>query len=388
MNTVYKMSDSQVKATLFGETPVLKSAPLFPKGLQDSPRISELKEVIYSPLKDDQYLSNIYSFLNKRIGHCAIITGQHERIKTVEFFIKEGFKCLLRLGLAHCDSNFFSSEGGAIPYVILEKDNMIVGIGREVTFIHESTKENIKLIEKFHKSITTREKKPSQISLLLSEYGDLCLKDFETKPLEIDFDLYNDGFEEDYNYCLDFLKSGEPGILLFLGYPGSGKSSLVKTFLKDCDKRKFVYIPFEMVGELGNPTFLAFALDNLKETVLVIEDGDSLLTTYNGQRSPATAQILNLGDGILADVLKMQIIITGNIQENSENIDEAVVRPGRLKKKIKFDKLRKEKAQKYLDSHGIDAKIESDVSLAELFNLGKDNGNKKKESRSMNLFGQ
>lgn len=365
-----------------------KNSIIFPLKVEESSLKNKLSlSDFVNKEKEDQFLRNIYFSLYDKLGDFCKITGRRSRSEKIEFFTSHGFKSLARTGLGHLEGTYFSSVGGAVPYQIFEKEELIVGIGTDLDFIFNyDNSDHKELIEKANTFIQKEDvRKDAQISLLVTDYGDLALKNFEMKPIKMDFGLYNNGFEDDYNFVVKFLKEDKPGIILLLGEPGAGKSSMIKTLLKTV-KKKFVYIPAEMVGQLASPAFLSFAIDNLVNAILIVEDGDSILCTNHGERSPATTQLLNIGDGVLGDLLKCQIILTGNIEDTADNIDEAIVRPGRLKKKIRFEKLKKEKAQKWLDSKKVKAQINEDISLAELFNLGFDNGNKKKERRTMNLF--
>lgn len=359
---------------------------LFPKIETSSLAETLDSTLLISDYKEDQFLQNIYFSLYKKIGSFAKLTHRKERNKVAEYLAEKGFKALARLGTGHLEGTYFSSEAGATPYYLLEKDGMIVGVGANLDFLYEYTEENTKFIENCADFLKEKLPKESQISLLISEYGDLALKDFEMKPMKMDLDFYNEEFKEDYDFISKFLKSDETGIILLMGEPGTGKSSLIKTFLNSIKTRKLVYIPFEMIGQIGTPAFLGFAMSEFKDVTLIIEDGDSLLLSHHGERQPGTTQILNLGDGILGELLNIQIILTANIPDTAENIDEAVMRPGRLKKMVRFEKLTIDRAQKVADKLKLNTTVTKPMTIAELFSHGKDNGNKKKEKRSMNLF--
>ena len=127
---------------------------------------------------------------------------------------------------------------------------------------------------------------------------------------------------------------------------------------------KFVYVPSSLFGDFTDPGILPFLLRH-KGCVFIIEDCESLVTVDGGGRSEGIADLLNMTDGLLADALNIKIICTFNTEY--DKIDEALLRPGRCRCKYEFELLDKDKANKVAEKFGL-AKVDDDVSLAELFN--------------------
>jgi len=73
----------------------------------------------------------------------------------------------------------------------------------------------------------------------------------------------------------------------------------------------------------------------------VIEDAENVLIKRDGHSSQAIANILNLTDGLLSDCVNIQIVATFNTP--IQNIDEALLRKGRLIAKYEFTQLSKER---------------------------------------------
>ena len=75
--------------------------------------------------------------------------------------------------------------------------------------------------------------------------------------------------------------------------------------------------------------------------------------------------ILNLSDGMLADFLRLQIICTINCR--ADDIDQALLRPGRLLCQRIFPRLDYAQASRLAESLGRKLPIVRDYSLAEVF---------------------
>lgn len=179
------------------------------------------------------------------------------------------------------------------------------------------------------------------------------------------------------NYGKDFLKTYDiiknalntdntkSGIILLHGVPGSGKSKLIQHLISITEKT-VLYIPPHLVTTLADPNFITFLMD-YEDCVLVIEDAENAIQSRNGEySSPAVSNLLNMSDGILGSALKLKIIATFNSDKN--DIDEALLRPGRLIAEHCFEKLGAIEATKLFKHLGKDIIAEHDMTLAEIYN--------------------
>lgn len=109
-----------------------------------------------------------------------------------------------------------------------------------------------------------------------------------------------------------------------------------------------------------------------------------------GARAPEKRFLINLNftDGILSDIMGIPIILTYNT--HSDNIDQALLRKGRLQYKHEFGLLKEKDYMRIIKKHKFskdkveflkkDGVLKDKMSLADLFNLFDDIGEEKKKS--------
>lgn len=196
---------------------------------------------------------------------------------------------------------------------------------------------------------------------------DLYLEDFDIDLKgDLDFDMYNDGFEDIHNTIVNSIVNDRNGLYLLYGKPGTGKSTYIRHLIKLCgtDKRQFVYVPSKLFEDFTDPGLLPFLMRH-KGCVFIIEDCENLVTVDDGIRSDSITDLLNMTDGLLADALNIKIICTFNTDYTK--IDDALLRPGRCRCKYEFELLDRKKANKVAAKYNL-KDVNKDVSLAELFN--------------------
>jgi hypothetical protein len=100
---------------------------------------------------------------------------------------------------------------------------------------------------------------------------------------------------------------------------------------------------------------------------LIVEDAENILEERRAGSSDSISNLLNIADGLLSDCLKIQIICTFNTP--LENIDQALLRKGRLIARYNFKPLETNKAIKLSEQLGFEKKIENPMTLAEIYNM-------------------
>ena len=310
--------------------------------------------------------------------HCSflIITeDRNDRMKKIaelhDELVKNGF---IDFSVNYSNTNLDDNdESGIITSEIcmnncmVFNDDCLISIGNSFCGVdvlsHKSLDVVKSVIDKYLKKYTGTNDKVKCNIIAYSNY--FYLEEFEINLNgDLDYDLYNEGFEDINNEIVRSIKEDNNGLYILHGEAGTGKTTYIRYLIKQLMKsKKFVYIPSNLVNELTNPQFMSFIMDN-KNCVFVIEDCENLVVTKNNIRSSTVADMLNMTDGILADALKIKIICTFNTAE--KNIDEALLRPGRCRMKYDFTKLKKDRAIKVAKKLGLQ-EPDKDISLAELF---------------------
>jgi SpoVK/Ycf46/Vps4 family AAA+-type ATPase len=214
-------------------------------------------------------------------------------------------------------------------------------------------------------------------------------RDHETQN-KFSEDHYNDDFPAFFDDLCNKLVENPTGLYLFYGEAGTGKSSAIRHLITKME-RKFVFIPPQMINYLSNPEFTELVLSSLKDSVLIIEDAEKALMkreTEDGfYNSELVSTLLNLTDGLYADLARTSIIATYNCDRNL--IDPALLRKGRLRSEYKFTKLNAKKSQILMDKLGNDVKVDDAMTLADIFNYEKQytNEERKKPKRVVGFGG-
>ena len=214
-------------------------------------------------------------------------------------------------------------------------------------------------------------KRTTEISLIYAQNGELNTKELHLKKPKIDFDIhYNEDFQPIHKEIVKQLnKKDIKGLYLFHGQPGTGKSTYIKYLIHQL-KKKVIFISPKMAGELDNLSMTPFLLEN-RNTVLVIEDAEELITSREEVRNSNLSMLLNLTDGLLGESLGIQIIATFNT--DVRNIDKALLRKGRLSTIYEFKNLTLDRTNSLLQKLGHNIEVNIPLPVAEIFNFDKDN---------------
>ena len=212
--------------------------------------------------------------------------------------------------------------------------------------------------------------------------GDFKLKsypvhdDFVIKNLDLH---YGYGFETFHNDLMDRFKNETKGLVLFHGEPGTGKTYYIRHLLGKMtgNKKVVIYMPPNMVERLVDPIFITFLLKEIGRfsrdgyfCVLLVEDAEPLLASRQTEgRVMGVSNLLNLTDGLLNDMLKLQVICTFNVKINE--LDKALLRPGRLVARKEFKAMSMIDANRLAQQLGVKHHFTREANLAEVFALQK-----------------
>ena len=241
------------------------------------------------------------------------------------------------------------------------------------------TREQVEKLADILKNFAVAQK--SKIYILANNYGDLAFTALPMEQKTTNLELnYGEDFPEVSNKIIESLNNASSGLYLFHGAPGTGKSSYIKYLCSGVLDRKVAYIPVGMIASLTSPDMVPLLMEN-KDIVLVIEDAEkALLSRDEAGRSDLVSTVLNLTDGFIGSALNISIVATFNTAK--ENIDEALLRKGRLKYCHEFKSLSVTQAKALAEYIGQNPdNITEDMSLADVYHMQATTGYQKEEER-------
>lgn len=199
---------------------------------------------------------------------------------------------------------------------------------------------------------------------------------FEITDLDIN---YGQGFTEFHEELMDRFENENKGLVLFHGEPGTGKTYYIRHLLREmANKNKIViYMPPNMVDYMVEPQFMSFISSQVKHyseqgyfCVILIEDAEPLLASRSSDtRIQGVSNLLNMTDGLLNDMLNLQIICTFNVKVSK--LDKALLRPGRLLARKEFKALPELEANILASRLGIKHHFTAASTLAEIYAMVK-----------------
>lgn len=210
-------------------------------------------------------------------------------------------------------------------------------------------------------------------------------------------DNYNEEILKKVDFVIKELNSENPlgRMVLIDGPPGCGKSYLIRGMLKELNYGVCVLVPVSMLESLDKPTLIPLLMkykrksgmigrlvkppsDDVfkdkkgKPIILIIEDADSVLVPRQADNMSEISSLLNYTDGIFGSLFDLRIIATTNAPH--VDIEKALLRPGRLLKRIHIDYLKPTKAEEiYKNLTGQKKTFEKEVSLATVYSMAKGN---------------
>ncbi len=181
------------------------------------------------------------------------------------------------------------------------------------------------------------------------------------------------GVSDEIDWLMGLKEPSDHGSMIFWsGVPGTGKTYAIRSLIRKWDMvdTSVIIDPEEF---LKHASYMHNVLmDNSdKKILLVMEDAaDFVRESSRKTNGGPVARLLNITDGLIGQGLKLTVLVTTN--ENIDDIDGAITRPGRCVQNVDFPKLTPEQSQKWLENHGVNCEFDSsrdDLTLAELYGM-------------------
>lgn len=332
---------------------------------------------VYSEV-DGLSLQNLFYVKNGYFPYCDMFTQTREEsenyfdTKSLITELKEKYKDIGYQMVVYSNINLSKDEKNIGFSIIIPTLNIFARVEKSVSEAYILYGENdYDAVEEFEETIkkhyTAPEKKLNNIRLLRVTQQGYDLNDFEVDTVN-DFCLeeqYNDDFIPEDEKITAFVKKEKSGIIILHGEKGTGKSTYINHLINTNPEKMFVYFPSALVPLLGEPSFTDF-FPRLKDSILILEDCENALRSRESTGgNNAVNQLLNLSDGLLKS-LGIKFICTFNAPP--EEIDEALLRKGRLFSKYEFKKLNAEKSSALLTKlYGREIKTDEPMSLADIY---------------------
>ena len=181
---------------------------------------------------------------------------------------------------------------------------------------------------------------------------------------------YNDDFSPIATEIEKFLlEDNKSGLVILHGKQGTGKTSYIRHLI-NLGKKKMIYMGGDLIDKLSDPTFITF-IRQQKNSILIVEDCEELLASRNGSNrmNAGLVNILNISDGLLSDELCIKFICTFNAP--LKDMDQALLRKGRLAARYEFKELTTDKVNKLIEEEGLNIpQQKAPMTLAEIYNYG------------------
>lgn len=222
------------------------------------------------------------------------------------------------------------------------------------------------------RAVTTKaQKEPNRVSLVVQTRNGYDTESFELPKQKLDIELnYGKGFKPVHDKIIGTLnKKDGKGLVLLHGTPGTGKTHYLKHLASLIRGKEVLFIPPYLADFITSPEMTPFLIEN-SNSVLFIEDAENVITDRTVNGTNGVSNILNITDGILSDILKIQIVATFNMDKHK--IDKALLRKGRLIAEHKFDALEVEDANALLKHLEKDYVTDKPMTLTEIYNWGEE----------------
>lgn len=297
---------------------------------------------------------------------------------------KSEYKDMLEKFLKRYKVDYFKMALDSVVTAYFSK-NIIIRVEEGFVFQVYYLKDQSDLVKKLEKTIdrlSHGESGKSNLFQIIYRKGSWHKSPIKNRELEDDIiaSNYNDDIPDEA--VQEFLRDKEQtGIMIFNGDPGTGKSYYLRYLAKTNPNLKFLFLRQEFMSQISSEKFLKFLFDN-KGSVIVFEDCEDLVKRREQNTNIASlSSLLNLSDGIIGDQINLKFICTFNCKVSE--IDEAIMRKGRMQVHYEFKPLAIEKANNLLKKLDSPAVATRQMTLADIYFSHKENNFSRKPRKAI-----
>ncbi len=192
---------------------------------------------------------------------------------------------------------------------------------------------------------------------------------------------YSDAVIKGFEHVKACLATKSPcgRLVLFQGAPGTGKSYMIRSLVSTVEST-FIIVGSNMIADLSGPSILPILMntgrDQGKPITFILEDADVALSNRKSSGMSQLSGLLNLGDGLLGEMMDIRIVATTNA--GTMELDDAIVRPGRMCQHLMFDPLSANEANvlysKLVEGKDTETHITKALTLAEVYRMARRDG--------------
>ena len=334
-----------------------KSEYIYMKVFGEVPNLYRPGEIVCS--KNKEFKRRVNKELLKKLEE-EIFNNPKVIVKTDSLFLGSGGSTFLPKERKYI---FCISEDKYIIELYLEenaKDNDRLSISA----IYSSRPEILNELREKYFSHQLDDKKISQMKLITQGPDGFHTEIVEVKTIGFEKKNYNSDIP--HEKVLKELETSGSGLMIFHGKPGCGKTTYIRSLIKDSE-RPFLYLDPKMLSQVtGNSSMLELLIEN-RGAVIIIEDCEKLIQARSSKGAESELNtLLNITDGLLGDSLDLKFICTFNSPLST--IDSALLRKGRLKVIYEFKELEKSRVNEIADMIGKKDIPNKDMAICDIYN--------------------